>query len=102
MHAELKFNICKLEDTHRLNKDVPNLHGLISSHVSEALQYSSLFWSTHLSKSGLKGSDEVAKVPISALLTSTKVLFWLEVLSLMDATGRAVAILQECTRHFAV
>ena len=102
LDRELKFNICKLGDSYRFNKDIPNLRELISAHVPETFQYSSVFWSTHLLKSGLKYYDENAKGPVSALLTSTKALFWLEVLSLLAMVGEGIAVLEESTAFFEV
>ena len=93
LQRELKFNICELNDSSLLNKHVPDLCDIISTHISEVLQYSSLFWSTHLSHSGLKGGDEEAKIPVFALLTLTNVLFWLEIPSLLNATGQSIVII---------
>jgi hypothetical protein len=95
MDTELKFNICQLYDALLLNKDVPDLDDRISSLISEALQYSSLFWFAHLSNSDLK-HDGQAISSVSALLGTEKFAFWLEVLSLLGAVGRGCAILHEC------
>jgi hypothetical protein len=95
MDTELKFNICQLQDASLLNKDVPDLDDRISSSISKALQYSSLFWFAHLSDSGLK-HDGQAISSVSALLGTEKFVFWLEVLSLLGAVGRGCSILHEC------
>ena len=102
MHRGLKFNICGLEDSYRKNKDIPDLASRISKSIPEALQYSSLFWFSHLSQSNLApGSEEVAS-EVSRMLGSPKALFWLEVLSLLGAVGHGIVLLRECTAFFVV
>jgi hypothetical protein len=95
MDTKLKFNICQLQDASLLNKDVPDLNNRISSSISEALQYSSLFWFAHLSHSDLK-HDGQAISSVSALLSTEKFSFWLEVLSLLGAVGQGCTILHKC------
>lgn len=102
LNRELRFNICGVEDSSLFNKDIQDLSERISAHISELLRYSSLFWSSHLLRSGLKASDDDAKAPVFSLLRSTSTLFWLEVLSLLNAVGRGVAILQETAGFFTV
>ncbi|TFK66199.1 WD40 repeat-like protein [Pluteus cervinus] len=84
LNKELKFNICRLESSSSLNKNIQNRPETIAAHVSESLQYSSLFWSGHLQGVTLKADDEGIKASVSGFLKSTKVLFWLEVLSLLN------------------
>ena len=98
MNRKLRFNICGLEESSQLNKDVPDLLALIAKHITEVLQYGCLFWFSHLRESGLKGSD----AQIFAFLNSLKTLFWVEALSLMDAVDRGNVILQDCVRFFTV
>lgn len=100
MNRDLRFNICGLEDSFRMNKDVPNLPALISKHITEALQYAAVFWFSHLEQSNVGASKSAGKV--FALLNSEKGLFWIEVLTLMDAVERAIVILQDCARIFSV
>jgi Cdc6-like AAA superfamily ATPase len=95
MDTELKFNICQLYDASLLNKNVPDLDDRICSSISEALQYSSLFWIAHLSNSDLK-HDGQAISSVSGLLGTEKFVFWLEVLSLLGAVGQGCTILYEC------
>ncbi|TFK61161.1 WD40 repeat-like protein [Pluteus cervinus] len=99
-NKELKFNICRLESSSSLNKNIQNLPETITAHVSESLQYSSLFWSSHLQGVTLKDDDEEVKASVSKFLKSTKVFFWLEVLSLLDAVGRGIVMLRESSEFF--
>lgn len=89
MQEELKFNICCLEDSRRLNKDIPDLSKRIQEHISEVLQYSSLFWLDHVSRCG---SKRVIR-SVSAIIVSPSILHWLEVLSWLDALTEGVDIL---------
>ena len=95
---ELRFNMCDLEDSHRLNKDVPDLSIRIKQKLSEALQYGCLFWISHLVESHVKGCGE----QVFAFLHSLNALYWIEALSLLDAIDRGIVALQDCTSFFAV
>src|SRR5258706_9976190 len=49
MVSQLRFNICGLEDSRLANANVEDLPSRISRTISDSLQYSSLYWSNHLS-----------------------------------------------------
>lgn len=102
LKKELRFNICKLKSSFLFNKDVPGLQESIAVNVSEALQYSTLFWFAHLSDSGLGAKDERVQILVSALLKTPSALFWLEVLSLMKAVEQGVSILRRSAEFFSV
>jgi hypothetical protein len=48
MVDQLRFNICKLEDSRLDNADIKDLQSRINQNISDPLQYSSLYWSNHL------------------------------------------------------
>lgn len=100
MERDLRFNICELEDSFRLNKDVPGLPARITKHISESLQYAVVFWLSHLAFSDVDVEGSTDKV--LGLLNSRKALFWVEALSLMDVVDRGIVILQDCAHFFAV
>lgn len=102
MHKELTFNICCFEDSYRLNKDVQDLEERIAKHISEVLQYGCLFWFSHISECDLRTGKGEAIRTISSLVTSPKILHWLEVLSLLDASVDAVTILRKGCVFFKV
>ena len=85
MLDQLCFDICKLEDSRLLNEDVKDLPSRIKENISDALQYSSRYWSNHLcfaadhDKSCVLGSLEV-------FFGGLYPLFWIEVLSIMGIT----------------
>jgi len=83
MVKQLRFNICKLEDSRLANTDIKDLPLRIEQNISDPLQYSCLYWSTHLRST----PDEIQH---NAILRSLKQffeglypLFWIEVLSVM-------------------
>lgn len=98
LHRELRFNICSLEDSYRLNKDVPDLSKRIQEHICEVLQYSSLFWFDHVSQCDLTRLIH----SVSAFIMSRNVLYWLEVLSLLNASDDAVTIIKRGCVFFKV
>lgn len=100
MNRELRFNICELEDSFHLNKDVPDLLTRITKYITEALKYGLLFWFSHLEQSDID-KKESAKTILS-FLRSRKTLFWVEALSLMDVVDRGIFVLQDCARFFTV
>lgn len=100
MNRGLQFNICELEDSFQLNKDVPDLADRISKHITEALRYAVSFWLSHLEYSDVNAKKTAEKV--LTFLDSAKGLYWIEALSLMEAIDRGVVLLQECARLFAV
>lgn len=100
MNRDLRFNICELEDSFRVNKDVPNLPARISEHITESLQYAVVFWLSHLAESNVDAKENAEKV--LGMLNSRKALFWVEALSLMDVIDRGILILQDCAHFFTV
>ena len=82
MVEQLRFNICKLEDSRLANDDVKNLQSRIKENIPDALQYSSLYWSNHLCFT----SDTVDPrlwESLRKIFEGPYALFWIEVLSIM-------------------
>lgn len=91
MIRELKFNICGLETSHILNRDVVDLRNRVQTAIGPHLAYSCLHWSSHL-----------AKIPTSALqnqlgefLYGRHLVYWIEAMSLLEQTGAALSCLLE-------
>jgi hypothetical protein len=97
MNSQLRFNICKLEDSHILNADVPDLLSRTKECIPLELRYASLFWADHL-PTGL--GDEIL-VRLRDLMY-IKFLYWLEVLSLLDQTPVAKQSLETLQEHVKV
>jgi hypothetical protein len=82
MVRQLRFNICGLEDSRLANKDIPYLASRIKENISDALQYSSLYWSNHLCFTVDNGDLAVWGI-LEEFFEGLYPLFWIEVLSIM-------------------
>jgi hypothetical protein len=82
MVQQLRFNICELEDSRLANEDIPDLPTRIKENISDALQYSSLYWSDHLCSTLDNGNPAVWRI-LEEFFAGLYPLFWIEVLSIM-------------------
>jgi len=82
MVNQLRFNICKLEDSRLANADVKDLQSRIEQNIPDALQYSSRYWSYHLCFSPDTG-DQRVWASLEGFIGGLYPLFWVEVLSIM-------------------
>ena len=81
MVEQLRFNICRLEDSRLANTQVKDLPTLIKQNISDALQYSSFYWSDHLCFTPDNRDRRVGSLKI--FFEGVYPLFWIEVLSIM-------------------
>ena len=96
MVEHLRFNICGLEDSRLANSDVKDLPSRIEENISDALQYSSLYWSNHLcSTPDTSGRRMLNK--LREFFGGPYALFWVEVLSIMGMLRIGVPSLRELT-----
>jgi len=96
MLEQLRFNICELEDSRLTNADVKDLASRIRENISDALQYSSLYWSNHLCFTSNTGEGRV-RDKLRKFFEGPYALFWVEVLSIMGMLGIGVPSLRELT-----
>ena len=82
MVDQLRFNICKLQDSRLANADIEDLRSRIKNCISDPLQYSSLFWSNHLCFNPDNG-DRLVWAGLKQFFEGLYPLFWIEVLSIM-------------------
>jgi len=82
MMEQLRFNICNLDDSRLANVDIKDLPSRIKEHVSDALQYSSLYWSNHLCFTSDNG-DLCVWERLKEFFEGLYGLYWVEVLSIM-------------------
>ena len=82
MVEQLHFNICKLNDSRHANADVHDLPSRIKENISDALQYSCLYWSDHLCLGADNCGEQVWEI-LREIFEGPCVLFWIEVLSIM-------------------
>jgi len=96
MVEQLRFNICRLEDSRLANVDVKDLALRIKENISDALQYSSLYWSNHLCFSPDIGERRVLD-KLRKFFEGPYALFWVEVLSIMGMLQIGIPSLRELT-----
>jgi len=82
MVEQLRFNICKLEDSRLANADVVDLLSRIKENISDPLQYSSFYWSNHLCFTPENGDRRVLQ-SLKEFFEGLYPLLWIEVLSIM-------------------
>ena len=82
MVAQLRFNICKLEDSRLANADISDLQSRIEQNISGPLQYSSLYWSNHLCSTP-DNRNQYLLENLKEFFEGLYPLFWVEVLSIM-------------------
>ena len=84
MTTQLRFNICKLEDSRLANADITDLPFRVKQHVSNPLQYSCLHWSNHLCfPSETRDQWVLVLGSLKKFFEGLYPLFWVEVLSIM-------------------
>jgi hypothetical protein len=84
MFEQLRFNICKLEDSRVANAAVQDLQSRIEENISGALQYSSLYWSNHLCFTPYNANrDRQVVGSLKEIFEGLYPLLWTEVLSIM-------------------
>ncbi|KAF9068711.1 hypothetical protein BDP27DRAFT_1326819 [Rhodocollybia butyracea] len=91
MNRELK-RILPFSERHLANHEILGLQLLIETHISSTLRYAVLYWADLLPSEDIQIQDH----PIFAelkIFASSKLLFWLECLSLLDASESAIRVL---------
>jgi hypothetical protein len=89
MQAELKFNICRLETSDIRNEDVPDLDGRVKAAILPHLSYACRFWGDHLEATPQQDPDaEAIREALRTFFTS-RLLYWLEALSLLKSVAVA-------------
>ena len=81
MTTQLRFNICNLEDSRLANANIKDLPSRVKENISDALQYSCLYWSNHLCFP-LANRNQCA-LALGGFFEGFCPLFWVEVLSIM-------------------
>ncbi|KAE9386185.1 hypothetical protein BT96DRAFT_1026345 [Gymnopus androsaceus JB14] len=86
---KLHFNICHLESSYLPNAEVINLPDRTERYIGPELSYASQFWIQHLVK-----IPPEALAPEAEIMLQTRLLFWLEVLSVLGRVEIAIDGLQ--------
>ena len=95
MVKQLSFNICKLEDSRLANTDIKDLPSRIKQNISEPLQYSSLYWSTHLRSTPNEMQRNDVLGSLKEFFEGCYPLFWIEALSIMGMVSVGAPSLRE-------
>ncbi|KIM22719.1 hypothetical protein M408DRAFT_332771 [Serendipita vermifera MAFF 305830] len=94
MITKLQFNICKLETSYRANSEIEDLNERVQENIPDVLQYSCLYWSNHVCSSVDLVGEEVCEY-LDTFLRGRRVLYWLEVLSVMGRVPEAISALRK-------
>ncbi|KIN98191.1 hypothetical protein M404DRAFT_1005561 [Pisolithus tinctorius Marx 270] len=86
LSEHLQFNICGLESSYLSNSEIPDLAERINKNIPLHLSYSCRFWAQHLQKTAF---DPILAGLVVAIVGSEKILFWLEIMSLLGEVGQA-------------
>ncbi|KAF8753841.1 WD domain, G-beta repeat [Rhizoctonia solani] len=90
MKKQLRMNICNLPSSFIRDKDVKNLNELIESNISPLLAYVCRYWANHL-RPVLEVDEMQAALDE---FVSTRLLFWMEVLSVRGELSTGVGTVQ--------
>ncbi|KAJ7645802.1 hypothetical protein B0H17DRAFT_449230, partial [Mycena rosella] len=84
----LRFNICNLPSSFLDDSEVPGLSTVFDSNISSPLRYACRHWAAHLSKIPA-GGQEMRQDIIERMQDWLygRVLFWMEVMNLLDVVG---------------
>ena len=96
MVEQLRFNICKLEDSRLANDDVKDLPSRIKENISDTLHYSSVYWSNHLCFTP-DTDDQRVWGSLRQFFEGPHALFWVEVLSILGILGIGTASVRRVT-----
>jgi hypothetical protein len=97
MKDNLKFNICDLETSHLRNDDIPDLPARIQRSIPTHLSYACCFAVQHLRE---MSDDEIVRMELLQEIRQflyVQLLYWLEVMSLIDELPMALAALFSIT-----
>ncbi|KAF9042559.1 hypothetical protein BDZ89DRAFT_1034608 [Hymenopellis radicata] len=92
MKSELRFNICHLSSSSKLDLEVNNLHDLIQTHISPVLRYTIRHWSEHLLAVG--NIDRCSLHDDVRAFLMNVFLFWLEAMNLLGAQAHCFPLLR--------
>ena len=96
MDRSLEKNMCKLPDG-VANSDVSDLKERTERYIDPALRYACMLWHMHLVYADTIPTHAPAITPALHRFLEKKLLFWLEVLSVLGAVRNAVEALQVVT-----
>ena len=98
MNKRLSFNICGLETSYKSHREVHDLHDRIAKSVTGSLSYAACSWKDHLPNADLPPDlqQELCK------FLKEKLLFWFELLSLLNSLNCAAPSLEAALKRYDV
>jgi hypothetical protein len=84
MQQELKFNICGLKSSYRMNNQVEDKDSLIQKRIPSYLAYACQYWADHLRSITAIEKRDTEIVSLLRNFLNSHLLYWLEVLSLLS------------------
>ncbi|QRV93070.1 Vegetative incompatibility protein HET-E-1 [Ceratobasidium sp. AG-Ba] len=88
------FNICRLESSYLLDKDVMDIYVKIPEAISRGLSYACRYWAGHL----VRATMSECLMQMLWQFLSRRFLLWMEVISLEQHTGISLKALDECQK----
>ncbi|PVF91794.1 WD40 repeat-like protein [Serendipita vermifera] len=79
----LKFNICELESSLEPNEKIDDLKNKVDQKIPDVLQYSCIHWSNHVCHA-IDSEDPKLYGALNDFVKNSQLLYWIEVLSLLD------------------
>ena len=96
MTTQLRFNICKLDDSRLANAEVGDLPSRVKENISDPLQYSCLHWLDHLClPPANRDQCELVLGCLKKFFEGLYALFWIEVLSILGMVPIGVPSLRK-------
>ena len=90
MMKKLQFNICDLPSSYLPNSEVPDLDDRVKKCIPAELAYSCRFWTDHVREAQFNSA--LAEV-VQAFFNHENLLFWFEVLSLLNVMNTCARLL---------
>ncbi|CAG7849595.1 SubName: Full=Uncharacterized protein {ECO:0000313/EMBL:CCA76115.1} [Serendipita indica DSM 11827] len=94
----LRFNICQIESSFHLNRQIPDLETRVSKYISRRLRYASSHWLFHIADAE-NNSWSPLENELRHIIQVPYVFYWMEILSVTGGIPRAIAGLRAITRH---
>ena len=96
MTTQLRFNICKLDDSRLANAEIGDLSSRVKQNIPDPLQYSCLHWLDHLCLPPVDRDHYVLVLGgLRKFFEGLYALFWIEVLSIMGVVPIGVPSLRK-------
>ena len=97
LQQDLKFNICGIESSYYLNKEIEGIQERVNQSVTPALMYASQYWADHLeSGSAAEPNPHPLADSVRSFITR-RLLYWIEVFSLKEKMSMIPPILRKAT-----